>query len=140
VVVPGRVENLTPFDSRRAIEAGKKSGQVRRNKKVARKVLNDGAALSLARLSATFKREDLGGTSAAMAQALMVGLADGVIEIDPKVVPDLIRVLVDVARLEAGQATSHTVRLGDAGVMARLEELRAQATTGGAEVPEIEGQ
>jgi hypothetical protein len=123
-----QAKNLTPFTSENAAEMGRRSAEARKAKKAAQVVLSDDTAVTLSRLTNTFQREALGPTAAALAQALIVAVAGGAIVVEGRYLPEMLRVLVDIARLEAGQATSMTVKLGDAGVMARLEELRDQAT------------
>lgn len=62
----------------------------------------------LAEVRDTFDRATLGDSAAAFAQWLMAAALKGDIKVAGKDLAPLLKTLVDIARLEAGEATSHT--------------------------------
>jgi hypothetical protein len=133
--IPGRGGHgrLTPFRPGDPIAAaGRRKGNA---------VVREMAALHRANLAdlrellddlvAATPREQLGPVCAAVAINVAVGVLDGSIPVrNGSEAADVIRVLVDVARLESGQPTSTSIvgHLTSAQVRARLEELKALAT------------
>ena len=126
--------NLAPFTGTdghaRAVAAGIKSGEVRRAKKQANELqqTTDSRELhkNLTELVTTFERGNLPLAAAAAAQYLIARVLTGGITIEGRDVASLISALVDVARLEGGQSTSHTViaHMSSVETMERLQELR----------------
>ena len=105
-------EHLTPFTKGdpRAIAAGRKGGETRRANRDARVKKAADAAKQLATFSETFERSTLGSNAANVAQYIMGRVGTGDIPVrNGDEAAALLRALVDIARLEEGQATSHTI-------------------------------
>lgn len=120
---------LRPFTSDTAREAAQRSVQVRREKAALKKRENDSLAAHLRTLRASFEREDLGPSAAAMAQHLMSQVITGLIPVrNGSEAAELIKCAVDIARLESGEATSLTVQasMTTDQVRARLEQIQGQ--------------
>lgn len=130
-------EHLTPFiegDSR-AVIAGKKSGEVRRARAVAERAKRSEDALTLAShlatFTQTFDRTDVGAQAAAVAQMILARIAANQIPIRHAAdAAELLRVLVDVTRLEEGLHTtaSLSAQLDSSAIVARIEQMRAELT------------
>lgn len=123
---------LVPFDSERGKAAARKSVEVRAAKRAAGVTSASEAAVKLDELARTFQRDRLGEYAAASAAFIMGELCAGRIKLKSgEDAAALLRALVDVARLEAGEATSvHLsahVSAGDAA--ARLAAIRARAAS-----------
>jgi len=119
--------NLRPFvkGDARAVEAGRRSGAARADKRAAERADIAQVAAELHRLMAAFGREDLGPTAAAAALDAIGRVQRGEWKVrDPA---DWVRVLVDVARLEASEATSASIvaHLGADQVRALRDQARA---------------
>jgi hypothetical protein len=130
--------NLRPFNDteegrERARELGRKGGLERARRAAEKREAEQANSLelhqALDRLSERFNRDDLGETAANVALMLMAKVANGEIEVTGRDVSNLIQVLVNVTRLEEGQATSHETRLVVSGAeaMERINALRARA-------------
>lgn len=133
VLDPDRVasRNLRPFvkGDARAAEMGKRGADARRAKRDAGRADVEAVALNLSRVRASFDRGDLGPTAAAVAAELLGRIASGEVPVrNGGEAAELLRVLVDVARIEAGEATSTSVvaHLGAAAVD-RVRAMRAEA-------------
>jgi hypothetical protein len=127
----GRRTNLRPFvpGDPRAAEAGRKGAETRAAKRAARVTSSRETAAVLRTIVDTFHRGDLGEASAAVAGWLLGRIAAGQVPIrNAGEAADLLRALVDVARLEAGEATSTAIvaHVG-AGATAEVLALRDQA-------------
>jgi hypothetical protein len=124
--------NLRPFTKGdpRASELGRRGVEVRRAKQAVQRASSQEAGRHLAELIASHDRDTLGDAAAAAALDAIARVSRGEIVLRGQDVADWVRVLVDVARLEAGQATSQAVvaHLG-ADAAARVRELREQART-----------
>ena len=127
----GNTANLRPFvkGDPRAVEAGKRSVEARRARAT---IATDGTSAlrrELDTVTATFERGELGAQAAAVAGLLLAKVAAGVITVKGPDVAALLRVLVDVARLEAGEPTSQAVvaHIGTSQALERVAELRKQA-------------
>lgn len=124
-------ENLVPFTSETAKEAGRKGGLARARNAAARKTVERGDgkswATELATLQEQFNREDIGANAAAVAQMILGKLATGELEINSRDVSSLLDTLVSIVRLEEGKATSHTATVTmEGGVLERIEALRTR--------------
>lgn len=128
----------------RAREQGRKGGLKRAENARRRKALEARASKDaieqLEDLTSRFNREDLGRNAAAVANMLMGRVVSGEIEVTGKDVASLVEVLVNIARLEAGQATSHTVSasMDTDAVLARIDEIRSAHATGSGEQAGVE--
>lgn len=130
--------NLKPITSReRAVELGKKSAAARQARREVERAGNVAKAKQageqLAYLMASFKRDDLGPAASAVAQQTLHRIATGEIPIrNGSEAAEILRVTVDIARLEAGQATSQTahIALSAEQVQARLAELQQRIVPG----------
>lgn len=114
---------LVPFDSSTAKVAAQRSADVRRSRRAVARAQSEAVAAELRRLVGSHVREDLGPVAAAAALDMIGRVSRGEVQVrDPA---DWVRVLVDIARLEAGEATSTSlVAHVSAG---RVLELRDQA-------------
>lgn len=102
---------LTPFTKETASAAGRKSAAVRAARRDADVQRARDAARTLDALGDTFQRDRLGPDAAAVAALILSRIASGDIVVKRgDEAAALLRALVDVARLEAGEATSHTLR------------------------------
>ncbi|HKE51286.1 MAG TPA: hypothetical protein VKE25_07230, partial [Actinomycetes bacterium] len=113
----------------RARAASLKGAETRRAKAAARKGTVRAMAEELTAISATFDRDRLGTHAAACASWLMGRVVSGQIPVrNGDEAATLLRALVDVARIEAGQPTGTTVvaHLGSS-AMAEVLALRDQA-------------
>ena len=118
------------FTPETASAAGKKSAAAR----AARKALAPRQATELAQqltaVTQAFERSHLGPAAAATAQQLLSRVLTGDIPVrNGDEAAALLRVMVDVARLEAGQATGHTITatLSTKEAVERVEQLQRQA-------------
>ena len=100
------------FTADNAREMARRSAEVRRAKADARKmskaIERSGPAVALDSLIVSQDRERLGPAASAFAQWLMAEALAGRIVVHGKDLAPLLKTLVDIARLEAGEATSHT--------------------------------
>jgi hypothetical protein len=138
----GNPRTLTPFDAteegrRRASELGKRGAEARRRKREAQQLVTvedaSAGANLIDTLTSRYNRDNLAPSAAAAAQHLIAKLGNGDIPIkDGTDFANALRALVDVARLEEGQATSHTLHASmDAGaIVARIEQLRGELAPG----------
>lgn len=127
---PARENNLAPFsDPDKARAAARKSAEVRRANKLAKQQAEAVINREIAEWVDLYERDNLGDACAAAAQKVAHMILSGAIT-DQRALVQALPVLVDIARLEAGQHTSATmhatVTLPD-DQMARLQALRAQA-------------
>lgn len=89
----------------------------------------------------SFNREHLGPAASAVAQQTLHRIATGEIPIrNGSEAAEILRVTVDIARLEAGQATSQTahIALSAEQVQARLAELQGRVSPGQSALPAAE--
>ena len=128
-----RSDQLTPFNSETASAAGKKGAAVRRQRALARKAAQASDAQTLAtflsELPATFDRDQLPQHTAGVAAFILAKIAAGQVPIrHAGDAAELLKVLVDVTRLEEGQHTSaHLSASIDAeSIVARIESLRGE--------------
>ena len=129
-----RTDQLTPFTAESASEAGRKSGEARRQKALAKRVANTTQARELAdhlqTFADTFDRQTIGTHTAAVAAMILAKLAAGQVPIRHAAdAAELLKVLVDITRLEEGQATSHVMH-GSVQIVERIEQMRAELTRG----------
>ncbi len=121
-------KNLVMFEkgSDRAREAGRKGGRARAAKHATARVNTSALAVQLTQLQTSFKREALGPAAAALCVALIVRVELGEIKVEGKDLPALLQVLLDITRLEAGEATSQSVvaHISSSDAIARLKVLR----------------
>lgn len=143
----GNTAGLKPFTpgDPRASELGKRGAAARKAKKEATQLVKvqdaEQGALELDRLVTRYERERLSVAAAAAVQHTIARVVAGDIPVkDATDAANLIKVLFDVARLEEGQATSHTLHasIDTAGIVSRIEQLRAELAP--MPPPEIEGQ
>jgi hypothetical protein len=123
--------NLRPFvkGDARASELGRAGVVAREAKRAARVGDAPAMAVELGRVCSAFKREELGEQAAAVAGYLLASVASGRIVVKGPDVAALLRVLVDVARLEAGEHTSAALvgHLSGGAALERVAVLRQQA-------------
>lgn len=108
---PASRRNLTPWTKGdpRAIEAARKGGEARRRNAEARRLAGAEPIAVLDRIASTFDRDQLGPLAAAAAVHCIGEVVAGRQKVrDPAA---WVRVLVDVARLEAGQVTDLRARV-----------------------------
>jgi hypothetical protein len=132
---------LTPFrkGDGRAAEAGRRGAATRRARALAERAASDAVASELRTLAGSYRREDLGPAAVAAALDMIGRVVRGEQSVrDPA---DWVRVLVDVARLEAGEPTSASVvaHVGGA-ALARARELRDEARAALDAVPSSSAQ
>jgi hypothetical protein len=127
-------DHLVPFvagdPDGRAAEAARKSHAVRRAKRAMVRADAQAVAAHLRTLRDSHERDRLGESCAAAAADLVGRVTRGEIPVrHAGDAAELVRVLVDIARLEAGQPTSASVvaHLTSDAARARLAELRAMA-------------
>jgi len=122
------VDNLRPFvkGDERARAAAQRSAEVRRAKRDVQRATNEDVAAQLRRLATSHERADLGPIAAAAALDAIGRVQRGEWKVrDPA---DWVRVLVDIARLEAGEPTSASavLHLG-ASAVERVRALQREA-------------
>lgn len=127
-----RADQLIPFTSETAREAGRRGGMARAEKARAKAAADAQDAETLANHLATFherfKRDDIGTHTAAVAAMILAKLAAGQVPIRHAAdAAELLKVLVDITRLEEGQATSHVMH-GSVQIVERIEQMRAELT------------
>lgn len=127
-----RSDQLTPFTKETAVEAGRKSGEARRRRAAAKRLADTNAANELAEhletFAETFQRETIGTHTAAVAAMILAKIAAGQVPIRHAAdAAELLKVLVDITRLEEGQATSHVMH-GSVEIVQRIEQMRAELT------------
>lgn len=108
---PASRANLRPFvaGDPRAVAAARKGAETRRARSEARRLQSSEPLAVLEHVRSTFKREDLGPIAAAAAVWTIGEVVAGRQRVrDPAA---WVRVLVDVARLEAGEVTALTARV-----------------------------
>jgi hypothetical protein len=127
----GRKRGLKPFakGDPRAVAAGKKGAEALRARREASSSSGRQVVKVLDTLRDTARREDLGPNAAGVASWLLGRIVQGAIPVrNGGEAADLLRALVDVARLEAGESTSNTlVAHVGAGAAAEVIALRDQA-------------
>lgn len=128
---PSRTGGLIPFrkGDGRAAAAGAKGAEVRRARRDAAASSARAVAAVLGEVRDTFDRETLGPDAAAAAGWVVAQVVAGKVPMrNADEAATLLRALVDVARLEAGQSTSNAVvaHVGPNAV-ASILELRDQA-------------
>lgn len=123
--------HLTPFrkGDPRAAEAGRKGGEARRARRTASVASARAVGKALAEVRATFDRRELGPDAAAAGGWLLGQIVAGRIPIrNGDEAATLLRALVDVARIEAGEATdTRVVAHVGADAMREVLALRDQA-------------
>jgi hypothetical protein len=131
-----RVDNLKPFNPETASLAGKRSAEARRAKALAQRAADANnareAAEHLATFTQAFPRDSMGPNAAAIGNYILSRIALGLIPIRHAAdAAELLKVVVDIARLEEGQATSHTLHasIDSAAIVARIEQLRHELGT-----------
>jgi len=118
---------LTPFDSERARLAGLRSAEVRRARKVAGRLASEEVARDVRALAETYQRQELGPIAIAAAIDLIGRCARGEIPVrNGAEAADLVRALVDIGRLEAGEAQRSVAvaHLSGPALATRLRELQ----------------
>lgn len=136
-----RGAHLKPFDSETARLAAQRSAEARRARKELARNEHANISTQLRRVRDAYKREELGPNAAALAQHLMAQVINGQIPVrNGAEAAELIRCGVDIARLEAGQATSQTahIALSAEQVQARLAELQQRIVPGQSALPAAE--
>lgn len=122
--------NLTPFDSERAKRASALGVQAKRAKRLATSAAVSEVVGNLATVRDTLARDELGGSCAAAAQWVVARVVAGQIPVrHAGDAAELLRVLVDVARLEEGSATSVALvgHLGGSDLSAAVAAMRDRA-------------
>jgi hypothetical protein len=130
--------NLKPFsntdpEARARASANGRKGQLIKKQRAAlaqqQKLGNsEEAKHALDQALSSFQRDTLGPGAIAAAQMLIARVLTGDVPVrHAGDAADLIRVLVDVGRLEGGEATSLSVTMDAAAVTARIEMLRREA-------------
>lgn len=122
-----QADNLRPFTAETAVAAAAKSAEIRRAKRDARRKEAQSVARHLATLTAAHDRAQLGPVAAAAAMDCIGRVASGEVPIrNASEASEWVRVLVDVARLEAGEATSASIvaHIGPTEVKALRDEAR----------------
>lgn len=131
VIITARGGKLLPFSDtpegrKRASEAGKKGAATKKAQALARRIENQALTQQLAELRDTYHRDDLGPTAAALAQELMRRTVTGQIPVrNGEELAKLLGQLVEIARLESGQATAHTAHVA-ASAQDLVEVLRRE--------------
>jgi hypothetical protein len=121
---------LQPFTSETASKAGKASAAARRARRDADVSKSRDAAKVLDTFASSFARDNLGGNAANVAQYILGRIGTGAIPVrNGDEAAALLRALVDIARLEEGQATSHTLtaHLSTEAAVARVAAIRDAA-------------
>ena len=125
----GSTANLRPFrkgDPAASI-AGRKGAETRRAKRAITRAETVAVAKHLQLLALSYERDQLGDSAAALAMEMIGRVSRGEIPVrNGSEAAELVRVLVDVARIEAGQYTSATVTV-KADDIARAVALRDAA-------------
>lgn len=129
-----RSDQLVKFTPETAAEAGRRGGIARAEKARAQRAAaaQDAETLAahLATFSERFSRDDIGTHTAAVAAMILAKLAAGQVPIRHAAdAAELLKVLVDITRLEEGQATSHVMH-GSVQIVERIEQMRAELTRG----------
>jgi hypothetical protein len=129
-VASGGTLHPTVAGSERARALARRSVAAREAKRVALRADTDAIAAHLRRIIDAYPREQLGPAAASLALDLIGRVGRGEVKVrHAQDASDLIRVLVDVARLEEGEPTSTAViaHVDSATVAARVGQLQAQA-------------
>jgi hypothetical protein len=124
--------NLTPFDSERAREAGRRSGEAKRARALAKRETVDDIAVGLRTLAATYRREELAPIAIGAAIDLIGRVTRGEIPVrNGSEVAELVRALVDIGRMESGDParTVAVAHLSGPALAERLRALQATAVT-----------
>lgn len=138
-------DNLRPFvaGEKRAREASRKAADARAAKRLAQRGDIVTVRSHLATMVATHDRDELGPQAAAVAADTIGRVARGEIPLrNGSEAAEWVRVLVDIARLEAGEPTSAALvaHITADATAARLAELKRQAAGElPAELPVIPG-
>jgi hypothetical protein len=115
---------LIPFDSERARAAGLRSAESRRAAKLAGKLSAEGASAELRQFARTWQRDDLAPLVFAAAAELVGRTLRGEIPVrNGAELAEVLRVLVDIGRLETGDAT-RTVAVAHLSGPALAERIR----------------
>jgi hypothetical protein len=128
-----QADNLRPFTPETAVAAAAKSAEIRRAKRDARRKEAQSVARHLATLTAVHDRAQLGPIAAAAAMDCIGRVASGEVPIrNASEAAEWVRVLVDVARLESGEATSASIvaHIGPAEVRSLRDEARKALALG----------
>lgn len=136
-----RTDTLVPFDSTpegraRASELGRRGAQARQRNREAKAIATvntaEAGAAAIASLAAAYDRANLATGAAAAAQHVIARVTNGDIPIrHGGDAAELLRALVDIARLEEGQATSHVLHGSiSAELGERITALQAQLAEG----------
>jgi hypothetical protein len=132
-VTSNGVANLQPFQKGdpRASEAGRRGAAAKRAKREIERASSQETSAHIATLVTTYTREDLGPAAAAAAVELIGRVSRGEIPVrHAGDAAELVKVLVDVARLEAGESTSNAVVAHvTSDQLARVRALQEQART-----------
>jgi len=120
---------LRPFTTDTAAAAGRASVEARRARKAIAATETSALRAELDRVRDTFQRDELGEAAAAVAGQLLARVAAGAIVVKGPDVAALLRVLVDIARLEAGEHTSAALvgHVSTSDALARVATLREEA-------------
>lgn len=122
-----QADNLKPFTTETSRAAAQRSAEVRRVKRDARRKEAQSVARHLATLTDVHDRDRLGPIAAAAAMDCIGRVSSGEVPIrNASEAAEWVRVLVDVARLEAGEATSASIvaHIGPAEVKSLRDEAR----------------
>ena len=130
-ITPAHGGRLVPFvkGDERARELGRLGGQKRAAQAAIKAGDSEALRSVLDSAASTFKRGDLGPYCIAVAGTILGRIQTGAIKVPGSDAAALLRVLVDIARLEAGEPTSAAViaHLSGGDVRERVEALRSQA-------------
>jgi hypothetical protein len=126
----GGVLHPVTAGSERARALARRSVAAREAKRAALRADTDAVAAHLRRIVTAYPRDQLGPAASALALDVIGRVARGEVKVrHAQDASELIRVLVDVARLEKGEPTSATViaHVDSATIAARVGQLQAQA-------------
>lgn len=122
-----RGAHLTPFTHEAAVEAGRKSGEVRRERARLKAIERKQGAAALAALVETYEGQNLPETAVALALELMRRVAAGEVPVrNGAEAAALLDKLHAIYRLETGQSTSNALSLSGSAeeVLRRIHEVR----------------
>jgi hypothetical protein len=134
-----RYSGLTPFrkgDDRASI-MGRRGAAAKRTRRTAQHANTRAIIKELNTLRTSYNRADLGDIAAAAALDAIGRVVRGEVRLRGADMAPWVRALVDIARLEAGEATSASLvaHVSAADVAARVDALQAQARAALAIVP-----
>jgi hypothetical protein len=127
---------LRPFDSERARSAGRRSADARRARAMVGRAAPDVVARELRQVAGTYERAELGPMAMAAAADLIGRVVRGDVPVrNGGEAAELLRALVDVARIEAGDATRTVAvaHLSGPALAQRLRELQVSAAVSAAD-------